>query len=431
MNQTMVKSGSSDSVASPASVAERPVGTLTAWATQFARHRHDGHDTSPLWLQRLRVQALAAFHRLGLPRAGSEEWRFTHVAGIDALPFFTAGEDDAVPEPNPADVDSALSRLDAPAGPRLVFVNGDFDAGRSSGLDETGKNDPIGLGRFSTCLQGAPLGLEPFLGRTADFSQRPFVALNTVLMGDGALLLVPDGVVVAEPIEIVHVAAPCVAGTAFISHPRTLIVLGRGCEARVVEIFLGAGTADPGLVNSVTEVVLGPGARLEHDTVQLEGTGTYHFSSLDVRQERDSSFVSNLFSFGSLLARNEIELAIDGEGASGTLNGLVAARGNQHVDCHSVVDHRQPHGGSQEYYKCILAGAGRGVFDGKIVVRPGATKTDAHQKNRNLLLSELALIDSKPQLEIYNNDVRCTHGSTTGRLDPDALFYLRSRGLDA
>jgi Fe-S cluster assembly protein SufD len=406
--------------------SERPVDTLSAWADDFARHRQ---DASPLWLQRLRGQALATFHRLGLPKAGDEEWRFTRVAPVATLDFAApAVESDSEEAEVREAIDTALARLNTAAGPRMVFVNGRFDASRSSrllGIEETG------LGRLSTSLASQPLRLEPFLARQADFAQHPFVALNTALMEDGALLVVADGVVIRDPIEIVHIASSSARkGEAFIDHPRTLLVLGRASEARVVETFLGSGNG-PGLVNGVTEAFLGAGARLEHDTLQLQGLGTYHFSSLNVRQDRDSSFVSNLFSFGALLARNAIELSIDGEGASGTLNGLVAAKANQHADSHSVVDHRKPHGGSQEYYKCILAGEGRAIFDGKIVVRPHATKTDAHQKNRNLLLSDRALIDSKPQLEIYNNDVRCTHGSSTGRLDPDALFYLRSRGLDA
>ena len=210
-------------------------------------------------------------------------------------------------------------------------------------------------------------------------------------------------------------------------HTRNLLTLEEGASATVVEAYLGAG--GPSFTNSRTDVSLARGAHLNHVKLQLEGPEAFHVGHLSVSHAADSRAVSHVFSFGGRLVRNEVSMTMSGEGSSAELDGLFCASSGQHVDCHTLIDHVAPRAESVELYKGILDGTGRGVFDGRIVVRPGAVRTDARQTNRNLILSDNALVDSKPQLEIQNNDVRCSHGSTTGRLDADAVFYLRSRGL--
>lgn len=208
---------------------------------------------------------------------------------------------------------------------------------------------------------------------------------------------------------------------------RNLLTFEENSSATVVETYLGSG--GPCFLNTRTDVSLARGARLNHIKLQLEGPEAFHVGNLSVAHSAGATSASHVFSFGGKLVRNEIAMDLAGEGAGTELYGLFCANSGQHVDCHTLIDHVAPRAGSVELYKGILDGTGRGVFDGKIVVRPGAARTDARQTNRNLILSDSALVDSKPQLEIHNNDVRCSHGSTTGRLDADAVFYLRSRGL--
>ncbi len=280
-------------------------------------------------------------------------------------------------------------------------------------------------------LAEEPNLVEPFLGRAADPDRHPFTALNTAFLADGAVLVVPKGVVLEEPIHLLHVSAAGlrdgVLSPALVL-PRTLVVLGEASQATVVETYLSRD-GSPLLVCPVTEAHVGEGAVLDHHLLQLEGSDTSHVGVREILQARNSQMTSRVFAFGARLARHEITLRLEGEGAHGALEGLFCLTGHQHGDHHTLIEHAAPHASSQETYKGILDGSARGIFDGRIVVRPKAEKSDAHQVNRNLMLSSDARVDSKPQLEIYNNDVRCTHGSTTGRLSADALFYLRSRGL--
>ncbi len=384
-------------------------------------------DRTPSWLLNLRQNALEAFLKMGFPRPDQEEWRYTSVAPV-AQRAYAADERGAAP---PSIAARAEARRAAEAlGPlgvtsrklhQLVFVNGKLDAelSRVEGL-------PAGvtLASMARLLARDPGRLEPRLGLMRGHRDHPFVALNTAFLADGAFLLVPDRVVVTDPIHVVNVTDGNGGGLA--AHPRVLLVLGENAQATVLESYVSAG---PAFVNPVTEVFLGRHALLDHYELQEEGPEAFHVGNVAVHSAPGSQYFSHVFSFGGRLVRNEVAVHLHGDGAGTALDGLFLARDEQHVDNHTVIDHARPHCGSQEYYKGILDGRARGAFDGRIVVRPPAAKTDAHQKNRNLLLSADALVDSKPQLEIYNNDVKCTHGSATGRLDPDALFYLRSRGL--
>jgi Fe-S cluster assembly protein SufD len=245
-------------------------------------------------------------------------------------------------------------------------------------------------------------------------------------MQDGAYVYVPRGGVVEVPIHLVFISLP--QGEATVSHPRNLLVLGDNAQASIIESYIGLGH-DVYLTNAVTEVILGQNARAEHCKLQRESSSAFHIATLQVEQARSSSFVSHVMALGGALARHDINVVLNGEGAENTLNGLFMATDQQHIDNQTRIDHVMPHCTSREFYKGILAGKGRGVFNGKIVVHKDAQQTDARQTNKNLLLSQDASVDTKPQLEIFNNDVKCAHGSTIGRLDENSLFYLRTRGL--
>jgi Fe-S cluster assembly protein SufD len=368
-------------------------------------------------LHRLRQAALERFAALGFPTLEDEEWRFTSVAPLARAPFRLAGPQAVTPE--------RLERVALRTGPgsRLVFVNGRYVPELSS----VGHlPDGVILGSLAAALRDHPEQVEPHLARHADYEDQAFTALNTAFLHDGAFLVVPRGKVVEEPIQLLFVAtAP--AGPA-VAHPRALIVLGTSSQARVVEGYAGLGEGVT-FTNAVTEVVAGENATLDHYKVQREGRQTFHVHTLQVHQSRSSTFANHAVTLGGSLVRNEINAVLAAEGCSCTLNGLYLASGRQHVDNHTVIDHALPHCESHELYKGILDGQAHGVFNGKIYVRQDAQKTDAKQTNQTLLLSADATINTKPQLEIFADDVKCTHGATVGQLDAEAVFYLRSRGL--
>jgi Fe-S cluster assembly protein SufD len=268
--------------------------------------------------------------------------------------------------------------------------------------------------------------LEPYLARYARYQDHSFVALNTAFIEDGAFVSIPSGKIVEEPIHLFFVSTA--AGEATVSHPRNLILVGNDSQVTIVESYVGLNHGVT-WTNAVTEIVVGESAVVEHYKLQWEREEAFHTATLQVHESRSSNFTSHSVALGGSLVRNEVNVALDGEGGECTLNGLYLATGRQHVDNHTRIDHVKPHCTSRELYKGVLEGKARGVFNGKIYVHKAAQKTDARQTNKNLLLSADASVDTKPQLEIYNNDVKCTHGSTIGQLDEDALFYLRARGI--
>lgn len=370
------------------------------------------------WLRQLRRDAASAFSRLGLPGPKDESWRHTNVSALARVPFHRPEET--------AHARPVVRKGYAPTGggARLVFVDGRLDPKASS---MPALPPGVKTGSVGAVLKHDPGLLEPTLGRLAPHQKHPFVALNTALLTDGAFLFVPKGCVLTDPIHVVFVST--LASTPKMTHPRLHVWLGENSQATIVESYAGAdeGTA---LTNAVTEVVLGAHALLDHNRIQEEGRSTFHIGTTSVHLASGAQYVSHSFTLGGGVARHELAAHLHGEGAGCTLDGFYAASGAQTADNRTFIDHAKPHGSSQELYKGILDGSAKTAFEGKIVVRPGAQKTDAHQRNNNLILSEDALADSRPELEIYNDDVRCTHGSTTGQLDPDAFFYLRSRGLD-
>jgi Fe-S cluster assembly protein SufD len=377
-----------------------------------ASRRHE-----PTWLRDIRRASAAAFGKLGFPTTKDEEWRFTNVAPLAATPF--------VPAPPGAVARSAVSSFVVPglAGPVMTFVNGRF-APRLSNLGE--RVAGVTTVSLAEAIAHDPASLQPHFGRHTDVTTRPFAALNTALFEDGALIAVADNTIVGDPIQLVFLAT--VTPAPAVSHPRVLVALGRNSQARVVETFAAIGPAR-GFTNAVTEVVVGDGAVLEHYRVQREAFSAFHVGHTQFQLGRASSSASHAMAFGGLIARHDAVAVLGDEGADCTLNGLFLADGSQVIDNHTEIDHAMPHGTSHELYKGILGGRARAVFNGRIRVRPDAQKTDAKQTNKTLLLSDDAQIHTKPQLEIFANDVKCTHGATVGQLSEDALFYLRARGI--
>jgi Fe-S cluster assembly protein SufD len=336
----------------------------------------------------VREQAAQRFAQLGWPAPQQEEWKYTNVAPIARVAWKFGNASAEVPED---------FRFHARAANELVFVNGRGDATRT------------------------PFDSE-YYARYADYMRHPFTALNTANAQDGALIEIPDGTVVDGFIHLLFVGD----GDEVWSHPRNLIVVGRNAQVTIVETYVGRGKT---FTNTVTELVAKEGAVVDHAKLVCESLDAFHVGTLQIHQERASAVTSRVITIGGALVRNEINVALAGEGASITLDGLFTLTGRQHADNHTVIDHLYPHCDSVELYKGILDQSARGIFDGRIIVRPDAQKTNSRQTNHNLLLSETAIVDSKPTLEIHNDDVKCNHGSTIGQLDEEAMFYLRSRGV--
>jgi Fe-S cluster assembly protein SufD len=340
-------------------------------------------------IARLRSSALASFEQAGFPGPRNEDWKFTSVTPITRTAFQLTTSDN-LPIPNAT----------LPAGVIVCSL--------------------------AEALQRHPDLVEPHLGRIAGYQHQAFTALNTAFWREGAFLYVPAGVVVEQPLLLSAVAEASTQQPT-LWYRRVLIVLGRASQARVVESFTGSEALY--MTNAVTEVVLDEGANLDHYRVQEESLQAYHFSCLQVEQARDSRFSTHYVGLGGSLVRNEVRVRFQGSNAEATVNGVYLATGTQHHDTHTVIDHAVPHCSSHELYKGILDDRAKGVFNGKIFVRKDAQKTDAKQTNQTLLLSDEATIDTKPQLEIFADDVKCTHGATVGQLDERQLFYLRSRGI--
>jgi len=390
---------------------EKLVQTYRAFAA-------NGASGAPAWLRELRDGAIARFDALGFPTTKQEAWRFTSVAAITETEFTLAHPASRIPHLD------AIQPFLLGDGPRLVFVNGFLARSLSTPL-----LDGVRLDGLAQTLVDAPDLVRPHLGKYAAFADRPFAALNTAFVHDGAFVHVPARTVFEQPIQLLFLAVP--TGTApLVSHPRNLIVVEREGRASVVETYV-ALSEGVYWTNAVTEVVAGDGARVDCYRVQREGNRAFHVAVTDVHQGRDSIANVHAVSFGAALARHDLRGTLAGPGGYLILNGLYALTGDQHADHHTAIDHAAPHCESHEYFNGVLDDRSRGVFNGRIIVRPGAQKTDSKQTNNNLLLSRDAHADSQPQLEIYADDVKCTHGSTVGPLDPKALFYLESRGIGA
>jgi Fe-S cluster assembly protein SufD len=377
--------------------------------------------TDAAWLSDARQQAVQRFRELGLPTTRDEDWRFTSVAPIAESRFVLPANGASSLQA----ADLAPFQWDGDRSATLVFVNGAYVAAASN---VGGLPAGVRVENLSQAMGGSGEGLEAHLTRLGEKDRRAFTALNTAFLADGAFVFVPAGTAVPKPIHLLFLSIG--EGQPTMTHPRVLIVAGATSEVTIVESY-GAARAERYLTNAVTEMVAGENATITHYKIQREHPDSFHMAAMYLHAARNSTLASHSISLGGALVRNDIVAVLDGEGAHCTLNGLYLSDGARIVDNHTTIDHAKPHCDSREVYKGILAGRARAVFNGKIVVRPDAQKTDAKQTNKALLLSEDAQINTKPQLEIFANDVKCTHGAAVGQMDEDAIFYLRARGLGA
>jgi Fe-S cluster assembly protein SufD len=376
--------------------------------------------TEPRWLAEIRKAAMDRFLTLGFPTTKDEEWRFTSVTPISRIPFKLADGLDKghAPKQVPQELTFGFRHSQI-----IVFVNGRF-APKLSTLKSSGTG--VQVETLESCFRSDPKLLSVHLSHYAGYDEHAFVALNTAFFRDGIVVRIPKDVVVEKPVHLMYLSTQ--PEEPVVSYLRTLILAESNSQAKILESYAGL-SAGLYMTNAVTEIVLGENAVLDHYKLQRESAEAFHVASLCVNQSRDSNFFTHSISLGGLLVRNDVNVVLGGDGGEAVLDGLYIARGQQHVDNHTRIDHASPHCTSRELYKGILDEKARGVFNGRILVRQGAQKTDSKQTNKNLLLSEDALANANPQLEIYADDVKCTHGVTIGQLSAEALFYLRSRGI--
>ena len=389
-----------------------------ALAGHFPLLQTEGSDSAAPWLNGLRHDALARFQESGLPTPRIEQWKYTNLRPLEKVDF------KPVTESTPS-VDRLPNLL--PSGDqeyRLVFVNGRF----RQDLSSIGNlPDGVEIGSLAAALTANPDSLQKHLGSTEAPWPQPLFDLNGALMQDGLLLRVKAGCAVELPIEVIYLGAPSSEPIAF--HPRNLFVLEPGSAATVLEHHVGLGASGCYLANSASEIYVGDGAQLHHYKLQAESPEAFHLTTLRATLGKDAYYDGFGLSSGARLSRNEIQLRLAGEGAHCNLNGAYMMRGNQHCDNTTRIDHMVPNTSCREVFKGVLEDQARAVFQGKLVVHPDAQHTDGHQLSKALLLSDQAELDAKPELEIYADDVKCSHGATTGDLDHDALFYLRARGI--
>ena len=374
------------------------------------------------WLDTLREKAFDRFAAHGFPTSAEETWKYTNLSGLAKIAL-KADSDRHIGVEHGVEHGVEQVRLRElvlgaeKTAVELVFVDGNLEK------ELSWRGVLPGMARvmpLAEAIQADARGLREALSEEIS---DPLVDLNTALFQDGVYIHIPAGIVIESPIHLVFLSS----GRGM-SNPRVVIRADGGSQVSVVETF--AGPRDSAyFTNAVTTILAGHGTVIEHYRLQREGSEAYHISNLRIRQLRSSSVTSHVVSLGARLSRQQIEAALQGEGSSVTLNGLFILSGRQHADHNTIIDHQSPHSESSEFYKGILDGQSRGIFDGKIIVRKDAQKTSSRQVNRNLLLSPTAIVDSKPQLEIHADDVKCNHGSTIGQIDEDALFYMQARGI--
>ena len=368
-------------------------------------------------LRRLRSEAMERFLALGFPTTRQEEWRHTNLAPLASMPFAYPSEMGTVEA-------GFLDRAAPMDQPRAVVAGGRFDAALCA-LDSLPEG--VEIASLAEMIRTQPERVLPYLGSGAEFQQQALVALNTALFEDGFFVRVPNGMALEQTIHLIYVSLS--HDKPWVTHPRSLVVAGSGSQVTIVEHYVGSPSG-PAFTNAVTEIVAGAAATVEYVRLQLEPAETFHIATVQTVQDVDSRVALQDFTFGGRLARNDINAVLKGVGSEVALSGLYLAKDRQHVDIHSRIDHIAAHCTSTETYKGILDGQAHGVFNGRIVVHSDAQKTNAAQTNRNLMLSDRTLVNTNPQLEIYADDVRCTHGSTVGQIDEEALFYFLSRGID-
>lgn len=402
---------------------------MTQVLTKYDKYRSDFEDFERRlssnggagWVHEVRRRAMSSFNRLGMPTAthGNEEWKYTNVNAIANNVF------DYAVSPRHVSVDEVRSL--APWNEEwsnLVFVDGRYVPELSTRQADAGGLQALDLSEAVVSHRDL---VEKHLATLADYDEDGFTALNTAFVRDGAFVYVPAGEEIASPVHLVFITSQRPRPT--VSYPRILMVLGDNSRLKVVESYIGL-SEDVYFTNGVAEIVVGEGAALEHHKFLLESQASFHIGSTRVYQGRDSAFSWMSFARGSAIARNRIHVQLDAPGSSCKLRGLYMTSGGQHIDNNLNIDHAKPHTNSDLYFKGILAGRSHAVFSGRVLVQKDAQKANAVQRDKNLILSEGAEVDSKPSLEIYADDVQCSHGATAGAVAEEALFYMRSRGVD-
>ncbi len=384
--------------------------------TEFSRAAAE----APAWLRDLREGAFSRFCAVGFPTTRDEDWRFTSLAPLTRTTFRLArGSADQFTVS-----DLVQWRMEGAAA-RLVFVDGRFEPNLSTwGALPRG----ITVNGLAREIANRPDTVAKHLGRYLDTERDPFCALNTAFAEDGAYVHVAKGAAVEQPIHLLFISTS--GESPAMTHPRNLVVVEDEGQATIIEDYVSWGDENPAFSNAVTEVIAGGNANVQHIMLEREHLKSYNFSTLRIEQARSANVASHSLLLGGALVRNNVHPVLHGEGGECLINGLFIGSGRQHLDNYMLVEHASPHCASRQFYNGILDEHAHGVFHGRIIVHKDAQKTDAKQTNRNLLLADDAQIDTKPQLEIYADDVKCTHGATIGQIEETALFYLRSRGID-
>jgi Fe-S cluster assembly protein SufD len=395
------------------------IQNVESYLESFTEFEKQASGNNLPWLRKLREDAFARFCQTGFPTTRDEDWRFTNVSAIARTAFSLAEKDKG----RVSDSDLKPWRVEAAAA-QLVFVDGQF-RGDLSALGTLPAS--VGILSLKEAIAKNPSALEAHVGRYLDIQRDAFSALNTAFIEDGAFVHVARGTALEQPIHLLFVSTA--ADSPRMVHPRNLLIFEKETQATVIEeyISLGGGTV---FCNSATELIAGDNAHVSHYMIEREDKDAFNISTLRIQLGRSTNVASHSLLLGGGLVRNNVHPVLAGEGAECLINGLFVGNGKQHLDNYMHVEHASPHCASRQFYNGILDGHAHGVFHGRIVVHKDAQKTDAKQTNRNLLLSDDAQIDTKPQLEIYADDVKCTHGATIGQIEENALFYLRSRGID-
>jgi Fe-S cluster assembly protein SufD len=396
------------------------IAQLESYQESFTEFVKETARETPPWLHDLRESAFARFSAVGFPTTRDEDWRFTNIAGFAQTPF-QFNRERAVP----LTVSDAMHWRVQGTAAQITFVNGRF----APQLSTCGSlPDRVTVSGLHKEIANRSQTVAEHMGRYLDIERDPFCALNTAFAEDGAYVHVGRGVAIERPIHLLFFSTS--SDTPAMTHLRNLIVVEDEGQASIVEEYVSLGAETTAFANAVTELVAGANATVEHTMIEREHQQTYNFSTLRIEQARNANLASHSLLLGGGLVRNNVHAVLAGDGCECLINGLFIGSGRQHLDNYMLVEHRSPHCASRQFYNGILDGRGHGVFHGRIIVHKNAQKTDAKQTNRNLLLSDDAQIDTKPQLEIYADDVKCTHGATIGQIEEDALFYLRSRGIN-
>jgi Fe-S cluster assembly protein SufD len=381
--------------------------------------RMNGEKSTPL--HALRRDAFHQFAKDGFPTTNQEEWRFTNISPIAKIEFqpILQYESHGISRRNiePYLLEESL---------HVIFINGMFSA-ELSDTELLRKQNDVLVGSLAETLKKNPERTETYLARSVKEKESAFTALNTAFLQDGSIISISQNVRLDQPIQLLFIATD--SQNPFAAQPRNLILLGAGSNVKIIEQYIGINK-NTYLTNAVTEIFLEENSLLEHAKLQNESVNAFHIGTTRLYMNASTRYLSNAIALGGSIVRNTITAVLDAEGSECTLNGLSLGSGTQIIDNHTAIDHAKPHCNSHELYKAILDEESKGIFNGKIFVRKDAQKTDAKQTNKTLLLSDNASINAKPQLEIFADDVKCTHGATIGQLDEEQIFYLRSRGID-